>query len=100
MIDFFSQGLVQHDQMKEEVLKGNTLSFLLECINMLTGRALTLSLETLWSLSFSQDIARVLRGDSKLQEKIQTVSKNTNDEALKKATDGLIWKLVQGIEMK
>jgi hypothetical protein len=86
--------------MKEEVLKGNTLSFLLECIHMLTGTPLTLSLETLWSLSFSQDIARVLRDDSKLQEKIQTVSKNTNDEALKKATDGLIWKLVQGIEME
>lgn len=97
---FFSQGLVQHDQMKEEVLKGNTLPFLLECINILTGTALTLSLETLWSLSFSQDIARVLRGDSKLQEKIQTVSKNTNDEALKKATNGLLWKLVQGIDMK
>jgi hypothetical protein len=57
-------------------------------------------LETIWSLSFSQTAALELRANPAFLEKIQTISKNTNDEALKKASDGLVWKLVQGMENK
>jgi hypothetical protein len=96
----FSQGLVQHDQIKEEVLKQNSLSFLLECCNQLNQKALPLLFEILWATSFSQDIAQTLRSNSELLAKIQSISKNTEDEALKKATDGLIWKLIKGFEMK
>jgi hypothetical protein len=98
---FFSLflGLVQHDQLKEEILKQNILSFLLDCTNKLVHTELIVLLETLWTLSFSQNIAQVLRANPQLLEKVQTASKNTTDEGLKKAADGLVWKLVRGIEM-
>jgi len=86
--------------MKEEVLKQNALPFLLDCTNKVSESALPLLLETLWSSSFSPDIAKTLRTNPELVEKIQTISKNADNESLKKAADGLVWKLVQGIEMK
>lgn len=85
--------------MKEEILKQNILSFLLDCTNKLVHTELIVLLETLWTLSFSQNIAQVLRANPQLLEKVQTASKNTTDEGLKKAADGLVWKLVRGIEM-
>jgi hypothetical protein len=57
-------------------------------------------LETLWSLSFSPTAALEIRANPAFLEKIQTISKNTNDEELKKASDGLVWKLVQGMKNK
>ncbi len=93
---FLLQGLVQHDQIKEEILKQNELSFLLECTNKATETTLTLLSEILWSMTFLQDGARALRADTRFLEKIQTLSKDTNNEELKKAADGLTWKLVQG----
>ncbi|CAF1444150.1 unnamed protein product [Adineta steineri] len=89
------KGLTQHDQIKEEILKQDTFSFLLECTKKFTGNVLTLLLETLWSLSFSQKGALELREHPEFLEEIQAISKNTKDEALKKASDGLVWKLVQ-----
>ncbi len=65
-------------------------------MNRLAPSALTSLLETFWSLSFSSDLATALRGNPGLLQKIQAISKDSKDEALKKAADGLVWKLVQG----
>ncbi|CAF0720479.1 unnamed protein product [Adineta ricciae] len=89
------KGLSQHDQIKEEILKQNELTFLLECTKKFQGDLLTLLLETLWALSFSQNGALQLRNHPEFLEKIQNISKNSNDEGTKKASDGLVWKLVQ-----
>jgi hypothetical protein len=86
--------------LKEEVLKQNALPFLLECTNKLTGSLLKLLVEILCSLSFSPEAALQLRNNPQFLEKVQTMSKETNDEAMKKASDGLVWKLVQGIDKK
>jgi hypothetical protein len=41
-----------------------------------------------------------LRTNTQFIEKVQAIAKDTGDEAMKKATDGLVWKLVKGIEKK
>ncbi|CAF2736925.1 unnamed protein product [Rotaria sp. Silwood2] len=89
------KGLVQHDQIKDEIIKQNALPFLLECTNQLTRRALVLIFEILWCLTFFEEIARVLRADLNFLDKIQTISKDNKNEPLKKAVDGLVWKLIQ-----
>jgi hypothetical protein len=86
--------------MKEEVLKQNVLPFLLECADKLTRESLTLVLETLWTMTFLKEAAVALHGNAVFLEKIQTASKSNSDEGLKKAADGLVWKLVRGTEMK
>lgn len=83
--------------MKEEIFKQNVHSFLLQCTNKLPQESLPLFFETLWTLSFNTELATSLRQNTELLRKVQTISQGTNDEALKKATDGLIWKLVQGM---
>lgn len=82
--------------MKDEVIKQNALPFLLECTNKLTDRAQILILETLWSLTFREESASALRSNSKFLRKIQNISLNSRNEPLKKAADGLVWKLVRG----
>ncbi|CAF2606175.1 unnamed protein product [Rotaria sp. Silwood2] len=89
------KGLVQHDQIKDEIIKQNALPFLLQCTNQLTRRALVLIFEILWCLTFFEEIARVLRADLNFLDKIQTISKDNKNEPLKKAVDGLVWKLIQ-----
>jgi type VI protein secretion system component VasF len=65
-------------------------------MNKLPQAAITPLLITFWSLSFAPDAAAALRTNTELLEKIQTISKATQDEGLKKAADGLVWKLIKG----
>ncbi len=95
-IDLSFSGLVQHDQIKDEIIKQNALPFLLECTNKLTGRPLVLIFEILWCLTFFEESACALRANSGFLQRIETISKDNSNEPLKKATDGLIWKLIQG----
>ena len=93
---FFFPDLVQHDQIKDEIIKQNAVPFLLECTKKLVKRALVLIIEILWSLTFIEEIAQALRADSDFLSRIQTISQDNLNEALKKAADGLVWKLIQG----
>jgi hypothetical protein len=96
----FPLGLIQHDQLKDEVMKQNLLPFFLECINKFTDKALSIILEILWSLTFREEGALALRSNKTFLDEIQTISKNNNNESLKKAADGLVWKLIRGIYYK
>ncbi|CAF4902251.1 unnamed protein product [Rotaria sp. Silwood1] len=89
------KGLVQHDQMKDEIIKQNAIPFLLECTNKLTDKSNILIFEILWSLTFREEGALALRSNSNFLNKIQTISQDSNNEPLKKAVDGLVWKLVR-----
>jgi hypothetical protein len=82
------------------MLKQNLLPLLIEYSNKVDQKAQTLIYEILWSASFSPDIALFLRSNPQFLDKIQTITKTIEDEALKKATEGLCWKLIQGIKMK
>ncbi len=73
------------------------LPFLVECSNKLTERAHVLIFEILWSLTFHEEVALVLRLNDEFLGKIQTISQDSEDEPLKKAADGLFWKLIRGM---
>jgi hypothetical protein len=64
----------------------------------LTNKALVLLIEILWSLTFFEEIALALRANPDFLQKIQIMSKDNSNEPLKRAVDGLVWKLIQGIE--
>ncbi|CAF3748826.1 unnamed protein product [Adineta steineri] len=89
------KGLVQHDQIKDEIIKQNALPFLLACTDELTEKALILLYEILWCLAFFEDIASSLSANPNFLDKILTISKDSNSMSLKRAVGGLIWKLIQ-----
>lgn len=98
MIHLFSflTGLAQHDQLKEEIFKQGIHSFLLQYTNRLAPEALTPLFDIFWSLSFNADLAGVLRENTEFINKVQSISKESHVEPLKKGADGLIWKLIRG----
>ncbi|CAF3324917.1 unnamed protein product [Rotaria socialis] len=89
------KGLIQHDQIRDELVKQNDIPFLLKCADTLTGKSYALVLEILWSLSFRDECAAALRSNSKFLKHIETVSKTTDDEQIKKSIEGLTWVLVE-----
>ena len=89
-------GLIQHDQLKDAALRQNILPFFLYCTEKLKDRTLILVFEILWSLTFCQQGALALRSSPAFLNKIQAIAADNQDEALKKAADGLVWKLVRG----
>ncbi|CAF4274835.1 unnamed protein product, partial [Adineta steineri] len=89
------KSLVQHDQIKDEIIKQNALPFLLSCTDELTEKALILLYEILWCLAFFEDIASSLSANPNFLDKILTISKDSNSMSLKRAVGGLIWKLIQ-----
>jgi hypothetical protein len=95
-IELSHLGLVQHDQIKDEVMKQNALPFLFECTDKLTDRTQILILEILLSLTFHEEGVLALRSNDSFLNKIQTIAKDGNNEPLKKAADGLVWKLIRG----
>lgn len=87
--------------MKEELLKQNGLPHLLKLTYKLHGDLLALLLEIIWSLAFLPDAARDMRCNAKFLEEIQKMSKNNEgNEAIKKASAGILWKIVQGTARK
>lgn len=89
-------GLAQHDQVKDEINKQNMVSYLLDLTHTLTGNALVLLYEILWSLAFREAIARALRANEPFIEQIQNLAKDNTDGRLKRAVSGLVWQLLEG----
>ncbi|CAF2350000.1 unnamed protein product [Rotaria sp. Silwood2] len=81
--------------MKDEIIKQNAIPFLLECTNKLHDKSGILLFEILWSLTFREEGALALRSNRDFLNKIQAISKDSDSEPLKKAVDGLVWKLVR-----
>ncbi|CAF0801731.1 unnamed protein product [Adineta ricciae] len=89
------KGLIQHEQIKAEISKQDVLSFLLGLVHKLTGKAHVSIVEILWSLTFHDESALILRSDPTFLKTIENISRESHDEALKKAADGLVWKLIR-----
>ena len=77
-------------------MKQNVLPFLLECTDRLTDKPLIRVFEILWSMTFFEEAAMALRSDREFLERIQRISQDHQNFAMKKATDGLVWKLIRG----
>jgi hypothetical protein len=89
-------GFAQHNQVKEEIVKQDFIPFILGCTTKVAPESLTPLLETIWSLAFLPDAAMIIRANQGFLEQVETISQGTNDDGLKKAADGLKWKLIDG----
>lgn len=81
-------------------MKQNGVPFLLSLAKEYSGEFLVELLEIVWSMSFSSKAADLIRADEDFKKRVEEMSKTTTDEALKKASQGLVWKLIQGIRNK
>jgi hypothetical protein len=117
--------LVQHEQIRNEILQRKTLAVLIEYYQKLKGLSKQLLLECLWTLSFNEQIAEQLRehpqfilslenipksdGDITQQNVIRrtnsyssrrnstaTVIDEVANNGIRKVADGILWKLVKG----
>jgi len=96
---FFFEVLVQHDQIKSEILKQNALSLLINNCQHFNDRSQRLILESLGSITFDAEAARLLRGDTQFISSVNDIQKTTND-GIKKAAEKIIWNLIEGIIYK
>ncbi len=95
----FFEVLVQHDQIKSEILKQNALSLLMKNFQHFNDRSQRLILESLGSITFDAEAARLLRGDTQFISSVNNIQKTTND-GIKKAAEKIIWNLIEGIIYK
>jgi hypothetical protein len=115
--------LVQHDELKNELLKQNALPYLLECSQKISGLSKQFLLECLWTLSFDKQTVEQIRQYSEFILSLQNIPKlavNNNqentlhrsnsrlnnalissneaaNEGIYKMADGLLWNLIKGI---
>ncbi|UJR21493.1 hypothetical protein I4U23_024577 [Adineta vaga] len=68
-------GLVRHEHVKHEIIKQNALPFLIESSHKLTGLAKQFILESLWTLSFDQQLSQQLRDNSQFIHSLQSIPK-------------------------
>jgi len=95
-IAYFFQALVQHDQIKSEILKQNALPLLVSSCQHFSDRSKRLVLDTLGSITFDEEAARVLRDNTEFIKSIEDMQK-TSDDGIKKAADKILWNLIKGI---
>ena len=91
----FSSALVQHDQIKSEILKQNALHLLVNHCQKLNDRSKRLVLESLGSITFDEEAARVLRTDDEIIKSIEDMQKDKND-GIRKAAEKILWNLLKG----
>jgi len=88
--------LVQHDQIKSEILKQNALSLLMKNCQHFNDRTQRLILESLGSMTFDHEAARLLRKDKQFISSVTDLQETTN-VGIKKAAEKIIWNLIKGI---
>ncbi len=94
--------MIQHTELRDELLKKDSLPQLIECSEKLSGLAKQYLLECLWTLSFDKPTAEKLRENSQFILSLQNIPKpdSSNEPAkdgIYKMADGLLWNLVKGM---
>ncbi|CAF2017157.1 unnamed protein product [Rotaria magnacalcarata] len=86
------QSLVQHDQIKVEILKQNALYLLIDNYQTFNDRSKRLVLESLVSVTFIEGAARLLGENKNFINSIQNMQK-TATEGIQKAAEKILWNL-------
>lgn len=118
-------GLAQHDQIKQEIINQGLIPVFYEYYEKLFGLSREVMLEFIWTLSFNEQIAQLLREHphfipslqsiprisdpnfqqntirrshsySSLRNSGFTVSNEATSNGIRKMADGILWKLVKG----
>lgn len=64
-------------------------------IQRINGTSQRLMLESLGSMTFDEEAARLLRGNTEFIDSVKTIQ-NTTDNGIKKAAEKIIWNLIGG----
>jgi len=86
------RGLVQHDQIKSEILKQNALTLFFEGYERFNHHSKRLVLESLGSITFDQEAARLLRHNPDFMKSIENIQ-STSDNGIKKAAEKILWNI-------
>ncbi|CAF1053487.1 unnamed protein product [Rotaria sp. Silwood1] len=84
--------LLQHDQIKSEILKQNALSLLINNYQHFNDRLKRLLLESIGSITFDEEAAGRLRDNIQFINSIENMQKSS-DDGIKKAAEKIIWNL-------
>jgi hypothetical protein len=89
---------MQHDQVKVEALQQDMIPLLIRCVvekqDFHSMKTQLYAIEILLALSFNDEASSILQKDSNLIKCLATL-KNSNEEAIQRATNHLIWELEQ-----
>jgi hypothetical protein len=91
--------LVQHDQIKSEILKQNALPLLINNYQYFHDKSQRLILESLGSMSFDTEAAKLLRTNTQFINSVENIQETASD-GIKKAAEEIIWNLIKGIKNK
>ena len=115
---FLSAGLAQFEQIRNQLFKSMALPSLIKSYEDLHGFSKELLLDCLWTLAFNDNIAEELRRHPALIASLEQISNTAanpqqsrsghqnlgnlalnpaSGNGLKRAANGLLWKLVQGM---
>ncbi len=90
-------AFVQHDEIKEEIVKNNYFEFLIQCAtqkDLHVGLVLQLSLEIIWTLTFNNKIRNILmKKYDNFVMYLKTVLVDSNEQGVQAAAQGILWKL-------
>ncbi|CAF4654686.1 unnamed protein product [Rotaria sp. Silwood1] len=92
------KNFVQHDQVKNELIKQGTLLLLVKCVvetRFNQSNVQQIALEILLALSFHKDACSVLKQNENFMNHCRILVENTNSVRfdLQRAAEGLLWKL-------
>ncbi|CAF0894707.1 unnamed protein product [Didymodactylos carnosus] len=94
------KALVQHDHIKDELIRQDGLSLLIKyACNDYSIETQRDALDILWTTAFNDDAAAALKHDEKFMTYVKSLL-TSNDPKLKKTAEGIIWKLEKEKEFK
>lgn len=91
----FIKVLVQHDEIKFEILKQNALSLLIDNYEHFNYRTKRLVLEFLLSITFVEEAASLLRENKRFVNSMEHIE-HTTQNGIKKAAEKILWNLKKG----
>ncbi|CAF0974289.1 unnamed protein product [Didymodactylos carnosus] len=93
-------ALVQHEQIKDEVVSQDVIPFLIRCATETKYDVIKVqqrALEILWALTFNEQAATILKNDQIFMKHIKTLQLS-DEKGVQKAAEGIIWKLEKEAE--
>jgi len=89
---------VQHDQIKDEIVKQEGLPLIIRCATepelIEKGEGSQWSLDILLALTFNKEAFNIIKSNTRFVEHLRTLLDSTDDDG-KRSAEGILWKLEQ-----
>jgi hypothetical protein len=97
IFDLIYLAFVQHDEIKDEIVRQNYFGFLIRCAtqtDLHVGLVLQTALEIIWSLTFNNKIHQILVNSyNNFAIYLKTSLINSDEQGVQAAAQGILWKL-------